>query len=64
MKNEQKEQKFFTVPECASLLRCNQKTILRRIWRGTLTATKPPSAGYWLIPVGEIHKYLDKGANL
>lgn len=61
--NENNQKKFLTVSEVADLLRCDPKTVLRRIWTGKITATKPPQSGFWLIPVGEIHKYLEGGAN-
>jgi len=53
------ENKFWTVPETASLLRCSERTIITYIREGKLKNCSHVG-GKWLIPIKSIQRLLDE----
>lgn len=51
------DQEFFTVCEVAERLRCEPRTVLNRIYTGTLQAVRIDGTRRWLIPAGEYYRY-------
>lgn len=54
---ESGDQEFFTVAEVAERLRCKPRTVLNRIYAGTLQAIRIDGTRPWLIPAGEYYRF-------
>jgi len=61
---EKMEEKFYTIPECAKLLKCSDKTIRRLILKNKLIACDI-GAGQrkvYRIPVEELERFVEETA--
>lgn len=55
------EEKFYTVPEIAELLKVSERSINRYIKSGKLKASK---IGWWRIKKSDLDEFLNKTSNL
>lgn len=55
MKQQEKRQSFVSLREAAHLLRLDEHSVRRAIWRGAIRATK--TGGRWRIPLHQVRRY-------
>lgn len=61
---EKMEEKFYTIPECAKLLKCSEKTVRRLILKNKLIACDigAGSRKVYRIPVEELERFVSETA--
>ena len=55
MKQQEQRRSFISLREAARLLRFDEHSVRRAIWRGAIRAAK--TGGRWRIPLHEIRRY-------